>query len=59
MNIDGKIYRITAEFVVMVLRLTTGGGFFAECLRHSAKADIHSANPLPSVTLGKGRSVNS
>ena len=38
---------------------TTGGGFFAECLRHSAKADIHSAKPLPSVTLGKGRSVNS
>jgi len=38
---------------------TTGRGFFAECLRHSAKADIHSAKPLPSVTLGKGRSVNS
>ena len=38
---------------------TTGGGFFVECLRHSAKADIHSAKPLPSVTLGKGRSVNS
>ena len=38
---------------------TTGGGFFAECLRHSTKADIHSAKPLPSVTLGKGRSVNS
>ena len=32
---------------------TTGGGFFAECLRHSTKADIHSAKPLPSVTLGK------
>ena len=29
---------------------TTGGGFFAECLRHSAKADIHSAS-----ALGKGR----
>jgi len=39
--------------------ITTGGGFFAECLRHSAKADIHSAKPLPSVILGKGRSVNS
>ena len=38
---------------------TTGGGFFAECLRHSAKADIHSTKYLPSVTLGKGRSVNS
>ena len=38
---------------------TTGGGFFAECLRHSAKADIYSAKPLPSVTLDKGRSVNS
>ena len=38
---------------------TTGGGFFVECLRHSAKADIHSAKPLPSVILGKERSVNS
>ena len=38
---------------------TTGFSFFAECLRHSAKADINLAKPLPSVTLGKGRSVNS
>jgi len=38
---------------------TTGFSFFVECLRHSAKADIHSTKPLPSVTLGKGRSVNS
>ena len=28
-------------------------------IRHSAKADIHSAKPLPSVTLGKEHSVNS
>ena len=33
---------------------TTGFSFFVECL----KADIHSAKPLSSVTLGKGRSVN-
>ena len=38
---------------------TTRGGFFAECLRHSAKADIHSTKPLLSVTLGKGRLINS
>ena len=38
---------------------TTGFSFFAKCLTHSAKADIHSTKPLPSVTLGKGRSVNS
>ena len=38
---------------------TTGFIFFAECLRHSVNADIHSAKPFPSVTLGKGRSVNS
>jgi hypothetical protein len=32
---------------------TTRITFFAECLRHSAKAILHSAKPLPSVTLGK------
>ena len=32
------------------LNNTTGFSFFAECLRHSAKADIHSAKPLPSVS---------
>jgi 5-formaminoimidazole-4-carboxamide-1-beta-D-ribofuranosyl 5'-monophosphate synthetase len=32
---------------------TTGIAFFAECLRHSAKAILHSAKPLPSVTLDK------
>ena len=31
----------------------TGGGLFAECLLHSAKAALHSAKPLPSATLGK------
>jgi hypothetical protein len=41
---------ITMEFVE---GLTTGIAFFAECLRHSAKAILHSAKPLPSVTLGK------
>jgi hypothetical protein len=33
--------------------VTTGIAFFAECLRHSAKAILHSAKALPSVTLGK------
>ena len=39
--------------------VTTGFNFFAQCLRHSAKADIHSTKALSSVTLGKGHSVNS
>ena len=34
-------------------QVTTGGGLFAECLLHSAKAALHSAKPLPSATLGK------
>jgi hypothetical protein len=37
---------------------TTGIAFFAECLRHSANAILHSAKPLPSVTLGKEHSAN-
>jgi hypothetical protein len=37
---------------------TTGIAFFAECLRHSAKAILHSAKALPSVTLGKEHSTN-
>ena len=41
------------------LNNTTRFSFFAKCLRHSANADIHSAKPFLSVTLGKGRSVNS
>ena len=36
---------------------TTGFIGFAECRLHSAKASLHSANALPSVTLGK-RSAN-
>jgi hypothetical protein len=32
---------------------TTGIAFFAECLRHSAKAILHSTKTLSSVTLGK------
>jgi hypothetical protein len=39
--------------------LTTGIGRFAECLKHSAKPDKHSATTLPSVTLGKESSANS
>jgi hypothetical protein len=33
--------------------VTTGIAFFAECLRHSTKAILHSAKVLPSVTLDK------
>ena len=32
---------------------TTGFRFFAECLRHLAKAKLHSAKPLPSAVLSK------
>ena len=32
---------------------TIGFRFFAECLRHLAKAKLHSAKPLPSAALGK------
>ena len=37
----------------MLQTLTTGFRFFAECLRHSAKAKLHSAKPLPSTALDK------
>jgi hypothetical protein len=37
---------------------TTGISSFVVCLRHTAKAILHSANALPSVTLGKECSVN-
>jgi hypothetical protein len=37
---------------------TTEIGLFAECLKHSAKAENHSAKALPSVTLGKESSAN-
>ena len=36
---------------------TTGLPDFAECQLHSAKACLHSAKPLPSVTLGKAHSA--
>ena len=36
---------------------TTGFSRFAECRLHSAKASLHSANSLPSVTLGKHHSA--
>src|SRR6185503_8030374 len=32
---------------------TTGLAYFAECHRHSAKAEKHSATSLPSVALGE------
>jgi hypothetical protein len=31
-----------------------GNGYFAECPKHSAKVQKHSAKVLPSVALGKG-----
>ena len=37
--------------------LTTGFTGFAECRLHSAKASLHSANSLPSVTPGKHHSA--
>jgi hypothetical protein len=45
------------SFIVLVA-CTTGHSSFAECLRHSAKAILHSAKALPSVTLGKECSAN-
>ena len=36
-----------------ILTLTTGNSDFAECPRHSAKPQIHSAKTLLSVTLGE------
>jgi hypothetical protein len=38
--------------------LTTGLVFFAECLRNSVKAIIHSVKPLSSVTLEQKYSTN-
>jgi hypothetical protein len=37
---------------------TTGISSFAVCLKHTAKAILHSAKALPSVTLSKERSAN-
>ena len=37
--------------------LTTGNRQFAECLRHSAKPEIHSVKALPSAALGKEQSA--
>jgi hypothetical protein len=38
---------------------TTGNGCFAECLKHLAKPQKHSAKALPSVALDKEDSTNS
>jgi hypothetical protein len=35
----------------IMVQLTTGIAFFAECLSHSAKTILHSPKPLPSVTF--------
>jgi hypothetical protein len=47
-----------SDYIVTFISITTGHNSFAECLRHSAKAILHSAKALPSVTLGKERSAN-
>lgn len=39
--------------LVRLVLITTGIAFFVECLRHSAKAILHSVKFLPNVTLGK------
>jgi len=36
---------------------TTGLAYFAECHRHSAKAEKHSATSLPSVALGEAHTA--
>jgi hypothetical protein len=41
-----------------MLPITTGISSFAVCLRHTAKAILHSAKALSSVTLDKERSAN-
>jgi hypothetical protein len=40
------------------IAFTTGHNCFVECFRHSAKPKKHSADSLPSVTLGKEVSAN-
>src|SRR5688500_7096742 len=50
--------RCVAFLFPIVMTLTTGISSFAVCLIHSAKAILHSAKALPSVTLHKERSAN-
>ena len=45
--------KLTVSLVYNYRTVTTGFRFFAECLRHSAKARLHSAKPLSSAALGK------
>jgi hypothetical protein len=49
--------KLSACVLVPILPLSDTAAF-AECFRHSAKPRKHSANPLPSVTLGKEVSAN-
>ena len=44
--------------IIIIYIFTTGISFFAVCSKHTAKAILHSAKALPSVTLGKERSAN-
>jgi hypothetical protein len=57
-----RYFHITTVYIqyfgVQITSNTTGHNSFVECLRHSAKPRKHSANTLPSVTLGKERSAN-
>ena len=51
------IATLLQETVGEVYYITTRIGGFAECPRHSAKFKKHSANTLPSVTLGKAHAA--
>jgi hypothetical protein len=53
------MYRIIQIHPVpKMYRITTGISSFVVCSKHTAKAILHSAKALPSVTLGKERSAN-
>ena len=41
------------HYIIVFGSHTTGNQQFAECLRHSAKPEIHSVKALPSAALGK------
>ena len=47
-------FTIVQEKVPVTTLNSTGNRYFAECLRHLAKPEIHSAKALPSAVLGKG-----
>ena len=50
---DKNSWVLAVEVNEEQVAVTTGFRFFAECLSHSAKANLHSAKPLPSAVFGK------